>query len=253
MISIKSGREIEAMRNAGRIAALALIEGGRLVRPGVTTKQLDDAMRRLIRKHGASPSFLGYRDYPASTNTSVNEQVIHGIPSRRKLLREGDIISIDVGAFFQGFHGDTAATFAVGNISGDARRLIDVTRECFYLGAAKAVMGARVSDISSAIEEHARSNGYGVVRDWTGHGVGRLLHEDPEIPNFCDKRRGARLLPGMTFAIEPMIAAGSGETEVLRDGWTVVTADGSLAAHYEHTVLVTSGEPDLLTKIEDSI
>ncbi|MCL2004057.1 MAG: type I methionyl aminopeptidase [Oscillospiraceae bacterium] len=253
MISIKSGREAEAMRKAGRIAALALIEGGKLARPGVSTKQIDDAIRRSIRRHGASPSFLGYRGFPASSNTSVNEEVIHGIPSRRRVLRSGDIVSIDVGAYFEGFHGDTAATFAVGEISEEARRLIETARECFYRGAAQAVSGARVSDISAAIQSFARENGFDVVRDWTGHGVGRQLHEDPEVPNFSEGKRGARLLPGMTLAIEPMVAAGGGETEVLRDGWTVVTTDGSLAAHYEHTVLVTKAEPELLTKIEESV
>ncbi|MDR0294081.1 MAG: type I methionyl aminopeptidase, partial [Oscillospiraceae bacterium] len=203
MILVKSGREIESMRKAGRIAALALIEGGRLIRPGVTTRQIDDAVRRLIRRHGASPSFLGYRGYPASCNTSVNEEVIHGIPSRRRILREGDIISIDVGAYFEGFHGDTAATFAVGEVSGEARRLIEVTRGCFYAAAARAVPGARVCDISGTIQNLARSGGCDVVRDWTGHGVGRDLHEDPEEPNFSDGKRGPRLLPGMTLAIEP--------------------------------------------------
>ena len=253
MISVKSGREIECMRNAGRIAALALIEGGRLARPGNSTKQIDDAMRRLIRKHGAHPSFLGYRGFPASSNTSVNNEVIHGIPSRRKILREGDIISIDVGAYFQGFHGDTAATFAVGNVSEEARRLIEVTRESFYQGAAKAVPGARICDIGRAVCDYAESHGCGVVRDWTGHGVGRELHEDPEIPNFLEGKRGPRLLSGMTLAIEPMITTGSGETEILRDGWTVVTTDGSLAAHYEHTVLVTPNGPEFLTQLDGSI
>jgi methionyl aminopeptidase len=253
MILIKSGREIEAMRKAGRIAALALIEGGKLVRPGIPTRQIDDAIRRFIRRQGATPSFLGYRGFPASTNTSVNDEVIHGIPSRRRILRDGDIISIDVGAYFEGFHGDTAATFAVGEISKEARRLIEVTRECFFKGAARAVSGARISDISAAVQTHAEQNGFNVVRDWTGHGVGRELHEDPEIPNFSEGKRGARLLPGMTLAIEPMISAGSGETDVLRDGWTVVTTDGSHAAHYEHTVLVTKGEPELLTKLDGSI
>jgi len=253
MILVKSGREIESMRKAGRIAALALIEGGRLVRPGVTTKQIDDAIRRLIRRHGASPSFLGYRGYPASCNTSVNEEVIHGIPSRRRVLREGDILSIDVGAFFEGFHGDTAATFAVGEISGKARRLIEVTRECFFKGAARAVPGARIRDISEAVQGHAGNSGCDVVRDWTGHGVGRSLHEDPEIPNFTDGKRGPRLLSGMTLAIEPMIVTGNGETKILRDDWTVVTTDGSLAAHYEHTVLVTADKPEFLTLIDGSV
>jgi methionyl aminopeptidase len=253
MISIKSGREIEAMRKAGRIAALALIESGKIIRPGISTKQIDDCIRRFMNRNGAVPSFLGYRGYPASCNTSVNDEVIHGIPSRRRILKDGDIISIDVGAHFEGFHGDTAATFAVGKISGEARRLIEVTRECFYRGAERAVAGGRVSDISAAVQRFAERNGFSVVREWTGHGVGRELHEDPEVPNFSDGKRGARLLPGMTFALEPMIAQRNGATEVLRDGWTVVTADGSLAAHYEHTVLITKGEPELLTRIEGSV
>jgi methionyl aminopeptidase len=253
MISIKSGREIEAMRKAGRIAALALIEAGKLIRPGIPTKQIDDAIRRLMKRYGAAPSFLGYKGYPASCNTSVNEEVIHGIPSRRRILKKGDIISIDVGAYFEGFHGDTAATFAVGDVSEEARRLIEVTQRSFYEGAARAVSGARVSDISNAVQKVAEDHGFAVIKDWTGHGVGRQLHEDPEVPNFNDGKRGARLLPGMTLAIEPMIAAGNGETGILRDGWTVVTNDGSLAAHYEHTVLVTKGEPELLTKLDDSI
>lgn len=252
MILVKSEREIESMRNAGRIAGIALVEGGKLAKPGVTTRQIDDVIRRTIRKHGAKPSFLGYRGYPASSNTSVNEEVIHGIPGRR-ILREGDIISIDVGAYFEGFHGDTAATFTVGTVSDEASRLIEVTRECFYQGMAKAVAGARVSDISAAIQDFAKSNGCDVLRDWSGHGVGRQLHEDPEVPNFFDGKRGSRLLPGMTIAIEPMVAAGSGVSKVLRDGWTVVTADGSLSAHYEHTVLVTPGKPELLTFVEGSL
>jgi methionyl aminopeptidase len=253
MILVKSAREIESMRKAGQIAALALIEGSKLVRPGTSTKQIDDTIRRLIRKHGATPSFLGYRGFPASTNTSVNEEVIHGIPHRRKVLRNGDIISIDVGACFEGFHGDTAATFAVGDISEEAGRLIRVTRECFFAGLRAVKNGARVSEISKAVENHAVIHGYGVVKDYTGHGVGRALHEDPAVPNYWDGARGARLIPGMTFCIEPMIAAGSGETGVLKDGWTVVTKDGSPAAHYEHTVLVTTGAPELLTMIDGSI
>jgi methionyl aminopeptidase len=242
------------MRKAGRIAGLALQEGGRLARPGATTKQIDDAIRRLIRRYGAYPSFLGYRGFPASCNTSVNSEVIHGIPSRRRILREGDIISIDVGACFEGFHGDTAATFAVGQVSEEARRLIEATRECFFKGAAKAVMGGRIGDISKAIEAHIERQGFHIITEWTGHGVGRNLHEDPEIPNFAEgKKRGAKIIPGMTLAIEPMVAAGCGDTEVMRDEWTVVTKDGSLAAHYEHTVLVTKDEPEFLTKIEGSI
>ncbi|MDR1692811.1 MAG: type I methionyl aminopeptidase [Oscillospiraceae bacterium] len=250
MIVVKSAREIETMRKAGRIAGLALKEAGSLVAPGVTTRQLDTAIRQLLRRYGAKASFLGYRGYPAACNTSVNEEVIHGIPGRRA-LREGDIISIDVGAYFEGFHGDTAATFTVGSVSPQALRLIEVTRRCFYEGAARAVAGNRVSDISEAVEKCAESGGCSVVRDWTGHGVGRQLHEDPEVPNFRDGKRGsARLLPGMTISIEPMITAGKSETEILRDGWTVVTVDRSLSAHHEHTLLITSGAPELMTLVD---
>ncbi len=251
MIVVKSAREIESMRKAGRIAGLALKTAEEMIRPGVTTRQIDTTIRQFIRSQGAKPSFLGYRGYPASCNTSVNEEVIHGIPGRRA-LREGDIVSIDVGAYFEGFHGDTAATFPVGDVSPEALRLIEVTRRCFYEGLACAAAGKRVSDISAAVQKCAESSHCSVVRDWTGHGVGRALHEDPEVPNFRDTKRGsARLLPGMTIAIEPMISAGGGETEVLRDGWTVVTIDGSLSAHYEHTVLITEGKPELLTHVEE--
>lgn len=252
MIVVKSAREIEAMRRAGRIAGLALKAAGAMIHPGVTTRQVDTAIRQFIRRQGAKPSFLGYRGYPASCNTSVNEEVIHGIPGRRT-LREGDMISIDVGAYFEGFHGDTAATFPVGDISPEALRLIEVTRKCFYEGLAYARAGKRISDISEAVEKCAVGGKCAVIREWTGHGVGRQLHEDPEVPNFRDAKRGsARLLPGMTIAIEPMIAAGGGETEVLRDGWTVITKDRSLSAHYEHTVLITEGEPELLTKVDET-
>ncbi len=250
MIQIKSAREIEAMRKAGRIAAAALASGGAMAKPGMTTRQIDAEIKRVIRRSGARPSFLGYRGYPASSNTSVNEQVIHGIPGRR-VLTDGDMISIDVGAYFEGFHGDTAATFAVGKGTPEALRLIEVARGCFFEALRFAAAGKRVSDISGAVERFAERNGCGVIRDWTGHGVGRELHEDPEIPNFVDGKKGSpRLLPGMTIAIEPMIAAGSGEVKTLRDGWTIVTADGSLSAHYEHTVLVTGGEPEILTRTE---
>ncbi|MDR1668490.1 MAG: type I methionyl aminopeptidase [Oscillospiraceae bacterium] len=251
MIVIKSEREIEAMRKAGAIAGAALKVAGAMIQPGVSTRQIDNALRQYLRKQGAKPSFLGYRGYPASCNTSVNEEVIHGIPGRRT-LREGDIVSIDVGAYFEGFHGDTAATFPVGSVSEEALRLIEVTRKCFYEGLAHALAGKRISDISAAVEKYAERNGCAVVRDWTGHGVGRELHEDPEVPNFRDSKRGsARLLPGMTIAIEPMITAGGGETETLRDGWTIVTKDRSLSAHHEHTVLITAGEPELLTVAAD--
>jgi len=249
MILVKSAREIEIMREAGRIAGLALKAGGEAVRPGATTREVELAVRRVIKAHGAKPSFLGYRGFPASCCVSVNEEVIHGIPGSRK-LREGDIVSIDVGATFRGFVGDTAATFPVGQVSEGARRLIEVARDCFYKGLGAVKKGARVSDIAKAVENRAREDDCGIVKDYTGHGVGRSLHEDPTIPNYWDGSRGSRLIPGMTFCIEPMINAGQHDTLVKKDGWTVVTSDGSLSAHYEHTVLVTPGAPELLTLIE---
>ena len=236
------------MRRAGEITGLALAAGGRAVEPGVTTAQIDRIVRESIVSRGATPSFLGYRGYPASCCISVNSEVIHGIPGSRK-LRPGDIVSIDVGAFYDGFHGDTAATFPVGDISPEAARLIEVTRKCFFDGVKKAMAGARIGDISRAVEKTARGAGFGVVLDYTGHGVGRQLHEDPSVPNYSDGSHGPRLLPGMTIAIEPMINAGGDGIIVLKDGWTVKTADGSLSAHYEHTVCVTDGSPILLTQV----
>lgn len=250
MILIKTAREIDCMRRAGEIAGLALAAGGRAVEPGVTTAQIDKIVRGVIESRGAAPSFLGYRGYPAACCVSVGSEIIHGIPSSRK-LRRGEIVSIDVGAFIDGFHGDTAATFPVGDISPEAARLIEVTRRCFQNGAAAARAGLRVGDISSAVEKTARAEGCGIVREYTGHGVGRQLHEDPAVPNTAEDAKGPRLLPGMTFAIEPMINAGGDGIILMRDGWTVKTADGSLSAHYEHTVCVTDGEPLLLTFVGD--
>lgn len=254
MIPIKSPKEIETMRKACRITGMALAAAGAAVAPGVKTAHLDAVARRVIESHGAKPAFLGYRGYPATINASVNSEIIHGIPSART-LKEGDIISIDVGACYNGFIGDSAATFAVGAISPEAERLITVTRECFQIGAALARENGHVYDISAAIQEYAERNGFSVVRDFTGHGVGRELHEEPEVPNFIPPKggRGAKLRAGMCLAIEPMINAGSSEIEVLRDGWTIQTADRSLSAHYEHTVLVTAGQPELLTFVEGSI
>ena len=249
MIQIKSSRDIKRMEKAGQIAALALQKGKSMAEPGITTRQIDTEIRKMIQSYGATPSFLGYRGYPASCTISVNQEVIHGIPGRRT-LREGDIVSIDVGASFEGFHGDTAATFGVGKISPEALRLIEVTEECFFTGLSEAVAGRRVSDIGAAIFRHADKHGFGVIRDWTGHGIGRLLHEDPEVPNFPATKGSPRLLPGMTLAVEPMITAGDWKAKVLRDKWTVVTEDGSLAAHYEHTVLITEEKPRLLTLAE---
>ena len=246
LISIKSPREIEGMRKAGRITAQARALAASMIRPGVTTHEIDKAVRRFIESQGAKPSFLGYGGFPGSACISVNEQVIHGIPGSRK-LQEGDIVSVDVGAYIGGFHGDCAATFACGKISEEAQRLIDVTRESFFRGIAKAKEGNRIFDISAAVQEYVETNGFTVVREFVGHGIGRQLHESPEVPNYGTAGRGPRLLRGMTLAIEPMVNAGAASIRQLGDGWTVKTLDGSLSAHYENTVLITDGEPEILT------
>ncbi|MCL2082812.1 MAG: type I methionyl aminopeptidase [Oscillospiraceae bacterium] len=249
MIRVKSPREIERMRRAGRVAALALRAGGEAVRPGMTTAQVCKAVCRVIENHGAVPTFLNYRGFPGGCCVSVNEELIHGIPGNRK-LREGDIVSIDAGATLDGYVGDTAATFPVGCISDQAARLIEVTEDCFWAAADKARRGARVSDISKELEGYSKRQGFEIVKQYTGHGVGKRLHEDPEIPNFWDGSRGARLIPGMTLAIEPMVNLGSEDVEILSDGWTVVTTDGQLSSHYEHTLLVTQDAPEFLTLLE---
>ena len=249
MIIIKNGHEIDAMRQACRITAAARALAGEMVRPGVTTKQIDKAVHDYIVSQGATPSFLNYNGYPASACISVNNTVIHGIPDGR-VLKEGDIVSIDVGAYIGGFHGDCAATFACGEISPEAQRLIDVTRQSFYEGIAHARKGNRVSDISHAVQTYVEANGFSVVRAFIGHGVGANLHEEPEVPNFGKPGRGPRLIPGMTIAVEPMVNAGTYDVRVLRDNWTTVTADGKLSAHYENTVLITDGEPEILTVTE---
>ena len=249
MIIIKNGHEIDAMRQACKITAAAHALAGEMVRPGVSTKQIDKAVHDYIVSQGAKPSFLGYHGFPASACISVNSTVIHGIPGGY-VLKEGDIVSIDVGAFYKGFHGDCAATFACGAISADAQKLIDVTKQSFFEGIRFAKRGHRVSDISHAIHTYAESNGFSVVRSFVGHGVGAQLHEEPEVPNFGAAGRGPRLLSGMTLAIEPMVNAGTYDVRVLRDGWTTVTADGKLSAHYENTVLITDGEPEILTVTE---
>ena len=246
MIAIKNGHELERMRKACKITAAARALAGEMVKPGVTTKQIDKAVHDFIVSQGAKPSFLGYGGFPASTCISVNEVVVHGIPGNY-VLKDGDIVTVDVGAYYQGFHGDCAATFACGNISPEAQRLIDVTRESFFEGIKYAKRGHRVSDISHAIQKHVESNGFSVVRAYIGHGVGAQLHEDPEVPNFGAPGRGPRLLPGMTLAIEPMVTMGSYEVKVLKDKWTAVTVDGKWAAQYENTVLITDGEPEILT------
>lgn len=249
MISIKNEHELEAMRQACKITAAARALAGEMVRPGVTTKQIDKAVHDYIVKQGAKPSFLHYNGYPASVCISVNDTVIHGIPGSYA-LQEGDIVSVDVGAYFRGFHGDCAATFPCGKIAAEAQRLIDVTRQSFFEGLKFAKQGRRVSDISHAVQAYVESNGYSVVRAFVGHGVGAKLHEEPEVPNFGAAGHGPRLLKGMTLAIEPMVNMGTFEVSVLRDKWTTVTADGKLSAHYENTVLITDGEPEILTVIE---
>lgn len=248
MISVKSESELERMRKAGIIAGNALHFGGRSIKPGMSTHELDKIIHDYIVKHGATPSFLGYGGFPASACISINNKVIHGIPSRHEYIREGDIVSIDVGAFIGGYHGDTAYTFAVGNVSEEAAQLLKVTNESLYKGIEKAVKGNRIGDISHAVEEHCTSYGYGVVKQYIGHGVGRKLHESPEVPNFGAAGRGPRLVQGMTIAIEPMINAVGEEVKVLPDGWTVLTKSGSLSAHFEHTIAITSEGPVILTK-----
>ena len=249
MIAVKNERELSLMRQACKITAAARALAGEMVRPGVTTAQIDKAVREFIVSQGAKPSFLNYNGFPASACISVNDTVIHGIPGGY-VLKEGDIVSVDVGAFFRGYHGDCAATFPCGAISTEAQRLIDVTKQSFYEGIRFATKGHRVSDISHAIQTYVESNGYSVVRAFVGHGVGAKLHEEPEVPNFGAAGRGPRLIPGMTLAIEPMVNAGVYDVRILKDGWTTVTADGSLSAHYENTVLITDGEPEILTVTE---
>ena len=246
LISIKSPREIEQMRKACRLTAAARSLAGRMVRPGVTTLEIDTAVRKFIESHGAKPSFLGYGGFPGSACISVNEVVIHGIPDHR-VLKEGDIVSVDVGAFLEGFHGDCAATFPCGEVSGEARDLIAVTEESFWEGMKYAHPGCRISDIGHAVQQYVEARGCSVVRDFVGHGVGHKLHEPPEVPNYGAAGHGARLQPGMTRAVEPMVCAGHWEVRVLKDKWTTVTADGSLAAHYENSILITDGEPEILT------
>ena len=237
------------MRIAGRITGEAIYLGGEAVKDGVSTKHIDDIIRHHIEKCGATPSFLGYGGFPGSACISINDEVIHGIPSKDRIIHDGDIVSIDVGAKYRGYNGDSCCTFMCGNVSEEAKRLIAATEKSFYLGAAKAVAGNRLGDIGSAIQEYAESQGYGVVRQYVGHGVGRDLHEDPEVPNFGRAGHGLRLYRNMTIAIEPMITEGSYDVKVGRDGWLVKTVDGKLSSHYEHTVLITDGEPELLTKI----
>ena len=246
MISIKTQRELEVMREACKITAAARALAGKMVRPGVTTGQIDKAVHDFIVSQGAKPSFLHYQGYPGSACISVNEVVIHGIPGNR-VLKDGDIVSVDVGACWQGFHGDCAATFACGTISQEAQRLIDVTKQSFFEGIRFARQGNRVSDISHAVQTYVEANGFSVVRAFVGHGVGEHLHEEPSVPNYGAPGKGPRLVKNMTIAVEPMVNMGTWEVRVLKDGWTTVTADGKLAAHYENSILITDGEAEILT------
>ena len=251
LISIKSPNEIRLMRRAGRVTAQARALAGSMVRPGVSTLEIDHAVRKFIESQGGTPSFLNYAGYPGSACISVNDVVIHGIPSRHIVLREGDIVSVDVGACIDGFHGDCAATYACGRISDEARRLIEVTQQSFWEGIQFARVGYRVSDISHAVQAYVEPFGYSLVRDYVGHGVGAKLHEPPEVPNFGPAGHGPRLMAGMTLAVEPMVNQGTWEIQVMKDGWTVKTADGKLAAHYENSILITDGAPEVLTVTED--
>ncbi len=250
LITIKTPEEIEKMRAAGRLTAQARALAGSMIRPGVTTGEIDREVKRFIRSHGAKPSFLGYGGFPGSICASVNEVVIHGIPGNRR-LEEGDIVSIDVGAYLHGFHGDCAATFPCGKVSPEAQKLMDVTRESFFQGIAQAKAGNRVRDIGAAVQQYVERFGYGVVRDFVGHGVGRQMHEPPEVPNYGPAGHGPRLMPGMVIAVEPMVCAGDWRVKVLEDNWTTVSVDNSLTAHYENTILITEGEPEILTVTED--
>lgn len=246
-VTIKSPREIACMREAGRLLAEVHEELGKMIRPGISTKEIDRMCEKLIRERGCTPNFLHYQGYPASVCVSVNEEVVHGIPRDSHMIREGDIVSLDTGLIYKGYHSDAARTHAVGQVSAEVQRLMDVTRQSFFEGIKMARAGNRLFDISNAIDAYVTSFGYGIVRALVGHGIGTRLHEDPQIPNFAQRRRGMKLRPGMTLAIEPMVNMGTAEVKWLEDGWTVISLDHSLSAHYENTVLITDGEPEILT------
>lgn len=246
MIILKTERDLEAMRPACAVAGAVLAEIIAFIQPGVTTRQVDEFAAAVIKRHGARSAFLGYRNYPCHTCISVNDEVVHGLAGDR-VLQFGDIVSVDCGVIYRGYVGDTARTVAVGGCSIEAQRLMDVTEQALYEGIARALPDNRVTDISRAIQTYVESHGFSVVREFVGHGVGRTMHEEPQVPNFVDPKCNQRLRPGMTLAIEPMVNAGRPEVKVLKDGWTVVTQDGSLSAHFEHTVLITEGEPEILT------
>ena len=250
LITVKTPRDIEQMRLAGKITAEARSLGRQLVAPGITTQEINKEIFKFIKSKGATPSFLGYGGFPGSACISVNDEVIHGIPGKR-LIREGDIVSIDVGAIKNGWQGDCCGTFAAGEISEEAKRLIEVTRQSFFEGIKYARAGNRISDISHAIQEYVESFGYSLVREYVGHGIGKEMHEAPEVPNYGAPGHGPRLVKGMTIAVEPMVIVGGEAVRVLDNNWTVVTVDGSLSAHYENTIAITDGEPEILTMAED--
>lgn len=246
-VTIKSKREIEKMREAGKILEETHDRLSEIIKPGISTLEIDQFGEKIIREYGCIPSFLNYNGYPASICVSVNDEVVHGIPHKDRILKDGDIVSLDAGVIYQGYHSDAARTYGVGEISDEAARLIRITKESFFEGMKFAKEGNHLFDISEAIQKHVESNGYSVVRDLVGHGIGTHLHEDPQIPNFKERRKGMKLRAGMTLAVEPMVNAGTWEVEWLSDDWTVVTADGSLAAHYENTILITEDGYELLS------
>ncbi len=250
MIELKNEQELKRMRQAARVVAGLLKQVSAMVRPGIKTKALDEAAIAYIHGQGAKPAFLGYRGYPASICVSINEEVVHGIPGERR-IRSGDVVSIDAGAVVEGFYGDAALTLALGEISSQAQALIQTTQQALTQGIAQAVVGNRISDISHAIQRHVEQQGFGVVREFVGHGIGRALHEEPPVPNFGDPHLGPRLQVGMVLAIEPMVTLGDYRVQVLADGWTAVTKDRSLAAHFEHTIAITEQGPEILTLCED--
>lgn len=246
-ITIKSEREIELMREAGRILAIVHEEMEKALKPGMSTMDINRIGEEVIRSYGCKPSFLGYNGYPASVCVSINDEVIHGIPDKKRIIHEGDIVSLDAGVIYKGYQSDAARTHAVGEITPEAKKLIEVTRDSFFAGIKMAKAGNYLHDISGAIEDVVIANGFTCVRDFVGHGIGREMHEDPQIPNFHQKRRGVKLVPGMTLAIEPMVNIGRYDVCWLDDDWTIVTEDGSLSAHYENTILITEGEPEILS------
>ena len=246
-ISIKSAKEIERMKEAGRILAIVHEELEKFIRPGISTWEIDHLGEEMIRSFGCTPNFLHYNGYPASICVSVDDEIVHGIPNKKHILREGNIVSLDAGVIYEGYHSDAARTHAVGEVSQEAQRLMDVTKESFFEGIKYAKAGNHLHDISKAIQEHVEKNGFSVVRDLVGHGIGRNLHEEPEVPNYKTIGRGPKLVPGMTLAIEPMVNAGAYDVWWLEDDWTVVTQDGSLSSHYENTILITEDEPVILS------